>query len=884
MTMPPMSPGPNFRPVINEAREKLAEGRAKLRAQHDRGSPGIQVCARLTDLLDSVLLDLYHDALGLEQTPIEPLITLVPHGGYGRRDVAPYSDVDLMLLHVRGAENTIQPFVRRFTQSIYDAGLDLGFSTRTPRQACSLALQDPTIFTSLVESRFLGGSVQLFTHFFNKFRSNARRQSASLINRIEAARHEERQQYGETVYLLRPNIKRSRGGLRDLQLIRWIGFARYGEAEYKSLERASVLHKEDRQRLRDAREFLLRLRNELHFHAGKSQDQLDKEEQVRLAEKYEFPAHDGVLPVENFMRRYIEHTSDVRYVTTNILSQAKQRLTLPSVLGPLFSHRVGNDFRVGTRHISATRKGLIKVCDNLEEILRLMDLSNRYNNRIDQPTWRAIRHSMISRPQIEMSPRAAELFLSLLSQPPRLASLLRRLHELRALEKLIPAVAHARHLMQFNEYHKYTVDEHSIRAVEAATDFQDQDTPLGRAYGRIRNKRTLHLALLIHDLGKGFDEDHSEVGLRLAAETAKHLGLPKHETEVLCFLVHKHLRMSHLAQRRNIHDDTVVAEFAFEVGSLEVLRMMYVLTCADLTAVGPGVLNSWKLDLITQLYERTSEHLAGESVTGSGGSNPQIRGQIRAMIAKEPDLPWWHAQIKALPRTYLADTPTATIINQLRQLRDLAPTSALAWGRYIPESRVVEYTIGAHESITSGIFHKLTGALTSKGLRILSADIHPLTGQLVLDRFIVNDLDYAGEPPTTRLEEVNQTLVAALCSTEDSPPTFRRLWSADVATAHVDSVTTLPVQVRVDNSTSDQYTILDIFAHDQIGLLYTITRTIYQLGLSVHVAKIGTYLDQVVDVFYVTDRRGAKILDDDQIGDIQQTIRDALEALAPSLK
>ncbi len=876
-----MPTGPTFRPAILAAREKLAEGRAKLRVQHDRGSPGIQVCARLTDLLDTVLLDLFHDALSLESQDIEPLITLVPHGGYGRRDVAPFSDVDLMLLHEQGSATGIQPFIRRFTQSIYDTGLDLGFSTRTPRQACTLALQDPTIFTSLVESRFLGGSVQLSTRFFNKFRKSARRHSTALISNIEAARQEERQQFGETVYLLRPNIKRSRGGLRDLQLIRWIGFARYGEAEYKSLERAAILHQEDHDRILDAREFLLRLRNELHFHAGKSQDQLDKEEQVRLAEKYHFPGDDSVLPVENFMREYIDHTNDVRYVTANLLSEAKQRVTLPSVVGQWFSHRVGNDFRVGTHHISATRQGLAKVCDNLEEILRLMDLSNRYNNRIDQPTWRAIRHSMISRPHIDVSPRAAELFLSLLSQPARLASLLRRLHELRALEKLVPAVAHARHLMQFNEYHKYTVDEHSIRAVEAATSFQNFNGPLGRAYAAIRDKRTLHLALLVHDLGKGFDEDHSEVGRRIAAETAAQLGLPKHETELLCFLVHKHLRMSHLAQRRNINDDVVVADFAFECGSLEALKMMYVLTCADLAAVGPDVLNSWKLDLITQLYERTSEHLAGESVTGSGGSHPQIRGEIRAMIDNEPNRQWWYAQIKALPRTYLADTPPETIIGQLRELQELPRDAARAWGRYLPERAAAEYTIGTHETITSGIFYKLTGALSSKGLKILSAEIHPLTDQLVLDRFFVNDLDYSGEPPPERIDEINRALVSALCDPHDTPPNFRRLWVGDAATADVDAVGHLPVQVRIDNSTSDQYTILDIFAHDQIGLLYTITKTMNVLGLSVHIAKIGTYLDQVVDVFYVTDHDGEKIVNDDRLAEIQQQIHTALAAPGP---
>ncbi|HRX80556.1 MAG TPA: [protein-PII] uridylyltransferase, partial [Pirellulaceae bacterium] len=510
-----MPTGLRLRPSVLAAREKLADGRAKLRAQHDAGSPGIQVCARLTDLLDTVLLDLYHDALDECGRDIESVIALAPYGGYGRRDVAPYSDVDLMLLHKPGTEARIAPFVRRLTQDIVDAGLDLGYSRRTPAYACSLALADATIFTSLVEARYLVGSVRLFSKFMHKFRKRALRRSQSLIAKIEEARQGERNQHGDTIYLLKPNVKRSRGGLRDLQMVRWIGFARWGEAESSSLVLAGHLASADRRKLRDAREFLLRLRNELHFHAGKSVDLLDRHEQVRIAELYKYEGNENQLPVERFMRDYIEHTSHVRYCAAHFVESAKSQYGIVKFAGDLFSHRMEGDFRVGPIHISATRRGKEKLRSDLAEVLRLMDLANRTKTRIHHDTWQLIRESMLESDSIELSPQAVKRFRSLLDQPGELGDLLRRLHEMRVLEKIIPPMAHARHLMQFNEYHKYTVDEHSIRAIESATEFQGRDDSLGRAYRKVKKKWLLHLALLMHDLGKGFSEDHSNVGARL---------------------------------------------------------------------------------------------------------------------------------------------------------------------------------------------------------------------------------------------------------------------------------------------------------------------------------------------------------------------------------
>ncbi len=346
-----------------------------------------------------------------------------------------------------------------------------------------------------------------------------------MFGAIRKARGEERAQFGETVYLLEPNVKRSPGGLRDMQLLRWVGFARYGQAEPESLALMDVLAKDDQQAFRRACEFLLRLRNEMHFHAGKNADGLDRAEQVRIAEVFGYDGAERMLPVEQFMREYFSHTAAVRHIVGRFIEGAEPGCACREFLRPCSAIRVEDDFRVGPLRIAATATGLEKIKNDLAEMLRLMDLANQHNKEIAHHTWKAVREAARQLPT-EISPQAAERFLSLLAQPARLGPLLRKLHELGVLEKIIPDFAHARCLLQFNEYHKYTVDEHCIRAVERATEFHSRRDTLGEVYRGIKEKRTLHLALLIHDLGKGYVEDHSEVGARIANETAYACGFP----------------------------------------------------------------------------------------------------------------------------------------------------------------------------------------------------------------------------------------------------------------------------------------------------------------------------------------------------------------------
>jgi [protein-PII] uridylyltransferase len=883
-----MSAESSIPPAILVARQKLAEGRARLELMHNSGSLGVHVCRQIAALFDEITLDLYQGALTelweKNSTSLVGQVALVAHGGYGRADVAPYSDVDIMLLHVAKSEEYVAPLVRKFTHAMFDVGLQLGFSVRTIDQACELARGDATILTALAESRLMHGEETIFRKFTERLRRETLRNAAKIVELVEKERDDERAKFGETVYLLEPNIKRSRGGLRDIQLLRWLGYTQHGETDWETLRQHGMFTPEEAREVRDAHEFLLHLRNEMHFYAKKAQDVLDRGEQVRIAERFGYRDRPGLLAVEQFMREYFHHTEDVSEIAEHATVNCRPRTFMRAFVEPLLSHRVENDFRVGPKSIWATQQGLAKLRGNVAEMLRLMEFASLYDKPIAQDTidaMRATAHEQSqSEPPPQLLPAIRERFLQLLTNPLRLADSLRLLHRLHLLEQIIPAVRHARSLLQFNNYHKFTVDEHTLRAMEIITSYQHDPSAVGDAYRAVKHKRSLHLAMLLHDLGKGFEEDHSEVGLRIAMETAARLQLPAEEANLVQFLVHKHLRMATIAQRHDIHDERVVAPFAAEVGSPETLRMLFVLTCADISAVGPGTMNDWKFELLNDLYKHTLHLFSANSPEEASDNRLQQRREwVLKAAAHCEDQRWYAHCIETLPAAVLVSAAPEQIVGELTRLHALKPREAQAWGRFLPGRNAVEYTVGTSENITPGIFHKLTGALSSSGQQILSAEIHTLAESFVLDRFYVEDRDFTGPPPTARMDQICQALVAALQDQSGKPPTFRRVWSSG-ATKDPAQLLRAPAQVIPENDTSDRYTIISIFTYDRMGLLYTIARTLFEQGLSVARAKISTHLDQVVDVFYVTDSTtGEKITDPQRLDDIKLKLLANLEIL-----
>jgi len=870
-----------LRPNVLAAKARLAEGLEHLSQRHRAGHSGVTVCEELAALRDAVINDLYAAVLSdLSEdraAGVGGRAALVAHGGYGRRDVAPQSDVDLMILHPRGLAGRVAPVAERLLRDVFDASLVLGHSVRTPEEAVRLAVADPSILTSLAESRLLAGDADLFERFVERLRREVRRRARTLLAAIERARLGERLRYGGTVFLLEPNLKRSRGGLRDLQLVRWAGFVRYGTTDPDELRRGQALSADDLEVVRQATEFLLRVRNELHFHAGHASDVLDRAEQVRIAGGFGYGDSPGMLPVERFMREYFRHTGAVSHLAGRFVARAKTRDRAAKLATMVLGHRVVGGMRAGPVGLMATRQGLAALKGDLTEIMRLVVLANLYDKPIAPATWEVIRREAARLPQGTPA-EARRRFLALLAHPGRLGTLLRDLHDVGLLSRFIPEFEHARGLLQFNQYHKYTVDEHCLRAVEFATDLLDHQGPLGRVYRRIGPKRTLHLALLIHDLGKGRGGDHLDIGRRIAQEAAGRLELPPHEAEMLAFLVGSHFLMNHLAFRRDTGDERLVVRFAVEVGSPELLDMLYVLTAADLGAVGPGVWDTWKEDIVTDLYRRAARHLAADSSAVDVEQRLHERRRAAgARLGRRGKDPWFARQIEALPAAYLLAAAPEQIAADLEMLAAVEPGGATAQGQYSPETGTSQYVVGTREDVTPGIFHKLTGALTSRGLEILSAEINTLADGVVLDRFVVNDPDFAGEPPPERFAEVERALVASLGPSGEHPPAFRRIWGRARRLPAADDEP--PTRIRTDNSTSERATVIDVFTRDRPGLLYAVSRALFELGLSVSRAKIATYADQVVDVFYVADQHGGKIEDDARLETIRRRLAEAIEAV-----
>ncbi len=625
-----MSP---LRPSILEARARLARGYQDLGELHRQGLGGGPLCRKASDLRDEVIRQLIREAA--ESSAVEASqaghLAFVAHGGYGRREVAPFSDVDLMVLCPRLGIEGVKPLAERLFRDIFDAGLILGHSLRTVDEACSLACDDAQICTSLIESRLLGGSEALFEAFWHKFDARLRRHAPRLLAAAERERDQERIRYGETVFMLEPNVKRSRGGLRDVQLLRWVGKIRYGHAEPADLVRLGVLSREDNDELAKVAEYLLRLRNEMHFHAGKAGDVLSRSEQLRIAAELGYEATTGMLPVEQFMRDHFRQTGAVSHIVARFLSKARMSARRAAWTTVLLGHKVGEGLRVGPTLIAASPRGRRRLGRDLGAVMQLVDLANLYDKRIEPETWEAVRRSRYSE---ELSPKAMKHFFSLISHPGRLGDLLRLLHEVRLLERFIPAYTHARGLLQFNQYHKYTVDEHCFRAVDLATEMQWGQGALGQAYREIRRKHVLHLALLLHDLGKGYADDHAEVGARMAAENARLLALTPEDAETVVFLVANHLAMNHLAFRRDTTDEELLVRFAVDVGSAERLGMLYVMTAADLGAVGPGVWDTWKEDVLTDLYRRVLRHLAGDGGHEEADQVGARRNEIRQLLSE----------------------------------------------------------------------------------------------------------------------------------------------------------------------------------------------------------------------------------------------------------
>jgi [protein-PII] uridylyltransferase len=861
----------------------LDEHRALVARRVMAGASGAETLAAMTEFVDGLIVGRYRDVIrqgGDEMATVGmQQCCLVALGGYGRRELAPQSDIDLMFLYHAGAGKAVESLVRAVLLPLWDGGFQVGHSVRTITDSIELAETDATVKTSMMEARFLAGSADLFQEFHRKYlRKIVSKNCDEFLDQKLEERRREYQKFGETVYLLEPNVKKSKGGLRDLHLLQWAGMARFQAPTIRELSDRGIISRADSLALTEAREFLWRVRALLHVHASAPQEILTFDEQVWLAQHFGFHDQPHLLAVEQFMQQYYQHTMGLHERCMRFVDRCRSVPFWQRLSRFLPAPRVDEYFVVRGSLLSVADEHRNKVLDSPALLLRLFDLARAKHLTIVPSLIEDI-HRHIDHVPSEAY-RTAEVshgFLRILAGP-RTTATLEAMHRAHLLEKLVPAMGTVRGLMQFNQYHKYTVDEHSLLAVGRAEALSQDPGVLGEVYRGIKRKDILHLAVLMHDLGKGREEDHSDVGKRLSEEAAVRLGFDEQETRTLSFLVHRHLLMAHTAFRRDPNDEKVVLPFAREVGTPEVLKKLLALTAADIAAVGPGVLTKWKESLLIELYTRTMPEVSGDRDEQGAPERwskvvEEVRYQLGPTEKSEPA--WIDAQLKQFPERYVYGTPSARIAAHLTAVRKLYRGEVVVETDFNRELGVCEYSVITHDDLTPGIFSKIAGVMAGSGLQILDAQILTRRDGIVVDTFQVTDPDYQGEPPAERRHTVGDRIAAVLKGWEHVDDVVRR-------GARLKLTKPLPkapeaTEVRIDNETSDSCTIIDVFADDRQGLLHVITNAIFQLGLSIHAARISTRLDQVADVFYVTDQAGAKVSDHVQLERLRTGIEQAIE-------
>ncbi|MCA8998113.1 MAG: [protein-PII] uridylyltransferase [Planctomycetaceae bacterium] len=871
---------------LSRRKAMFASVRDRGRALFDSGTPGVQVATAICSATEDVVLafanELLEDMPKDQRERVKRGGAIVAVGGTGRGELAPYSDVDLLCLHERSGFRDFEAFVSPFAQNCWDAGMTLGNALRDIPECIALGKQDPQVATSLVEARFLWGNERLFQRLESAFyRKVVACRKRKFIESCLEARSQGWSDNQPLAQELEPDIKNSAGGLRDLHLLRWIGFARYQVRDIDGLRMIDKLSREDSGELKEALEFLTRLRIDLHFHAKAEQDRLTRDEQLRITKERGFVDTAEQRDVEQFMQQYFHHSSQIAEIVRRFAALERPRSYLSMAQDLITGHHCEGNLYVGTEQIDVAKRHLPKVCQSLDTMISLFRTSALYEKPLSPRVMETIKSCTGDVPR-DLDAVSAKKFMEIFHCTRSLGPVVRSMFRTGLLDVVIPNVTHIRNLLQFNQYHYFTVDEHTLRAIETITGFERDDGPIGTAYNSIRNKEVLHLAVLLHDIGKGFKEDHCIVGEGIAHEVGARLHLPQHQTDELALLVRKHLVMADVAFKRDLSDPKTIIDFSHEIGSPETLKKLYCLTVADITAVGPGTWTNWKAGLLTELYDKSLVILSGKRY---GFLEQERIREIKEKVAAilYPDRPVAEVFLsvdKALQgcsANYLTTTSPAQIAADLRVVEGLDTVEIAVSATWWDDTGTTEYrVITRNPDAANGCFHKLCGVLAAKRLEILSADINTTTDGVIIDSYQVLDPDFAGEPPETRFEEVEAALKSVLAG-DMTVKTLLQRGKKFGGNRFPKLVSGLPDRVGVDNESSETRTIVDIFAHDRPGLLYTLARTLFELDLSVDMAKIATHFDQVADVFYVQEQSGEKVQGEERIRQVKETLLQALK-------
>jgi len=867
------------------------EIRHRFEAEAASGTQVVRAQAYLVDRIVHALMEVATKRVfgrGV-RTPGE-VLTVAAVGGYGRGELSPHSDIDLLFLLPYKETAYHEQVVEYVLYMLWDLGLKVGHSTRSPAECVRQARDDSTVKTALLEMRWLWGDQPLFDEARRRYWEDVvAGTSAQFIEQKLAERDERQDRTGNSRYVLEPNIKEGKGGLRDLHTLFWIAKYTYGITAMEDLVDRGLLTPEAVRTFTRAQNFLWTVRCHMHYLTNRAEDRLTFDLQPEIARRMGYRNRTGQKNVERFMRHYFLVAKSVGDLTRLICAVLEEQNKRRPRFGLGFSRKrtTPDGFVIEKDRVTVPRRDLLS--ESPIRIMRLFHLVQEQNLGIHPDALTAVAAALSKVRGLRRDPEANRLFLEILTHPRNSESTLRKMSENGVFGRFIPEFGRVVAQMQYDMYHVYTTDEHTIRAIGTLHEIERgtlaKEMPgATQIFPLIQSRRALYVAMLIHDIAKGSGDDHSEAGARIAQTLGPRLGLSAEETETVAWLVLNHLVMSNVAFRRDLDDPKTIVDFAALVQSPERLRLLHILTCADIHGVGPGIWNGWKAQLLRALYLRAMDRMTG----GLGGDGEPAPSETAGALAREQE-----AEAKDALRARLADWPPDLVEahigrgyraywyaftaedheRQARTLRaaDEAGEKLTVECRINPETAHTEVLVYTPDH--AGLFSKIAGAMVLAGASILDARITTFADGMAMDVFTVQGLDGEAYDEPDRLHKAVARVLTGKVHLD------RELRARPPRGGKRTSLFTVPPRVIFDNAASAANTLIEINGRDRPGLLYDVTSALRDQGLQINSAHISTYGERVVDVFYVKDIFGMKLENENKLQQIREAL---LRAIAPA--
>ncbi len=866
---------------IKSMRELIEREKEKVKTSYYQGASGRDVVKANTMIVDDVIKKVFcvlSESFDKINGRGNQSCVIAAIGGYGRGDLNPYSDVDILFLYGKNIDEFTRWVARNMVSLLWDIGFEIGHSTRSIKDCFRIAKSDITAKTAMMESRFIIGNKELFNEFYNSFnREVVRKEVDSYINSKIAEREKIYSAYCNTVSVSEPNIKEGAGGLRDFHNAIWVSLARFGLRDLKAINERGIIDGEELKIATKALDFLLMIRNGLHFTYSNRNDVLAFEVQVDMAKGLGYRDIGIRSAVELFMQDYYIHATNMHNFSIDLIDRCKTYKKRKKAFRFLRQKDIGDGFVSCYNEIYIKDFNIDIFKENPTLLLKVFLYCQRLEMGLNDFTKKVIRSTLpLVDGDLLRSGECSNIFLSLLKGK-NLAEILRSMHELGVLRKYIPEFNDLTHLIHSDCYHQYTVDEHTFRSIGYLDELTDTNKggviELSRLYKELLRPEVVRLALLFHDIGKGKGKGHIEKGSEIARIIMDRLGLGYGiSIEDVNFLIKNHLLMNHIAQRRDMHDQKTIVEFTQKVKDVENLKRLYLLTYADTRAVAKDVWSVWKGALLWELYFRTYSFMTmdeTERVTDDTMIS-EIREDVLRKLAGEIDEEEINRYFNAMPGKYILSTATEKIVRHIRltnRLKDSTLAMEYSHNLEVGYSELMVCTMGK-----AGTFSKIAGTLTSKNLNILGAQIYTRSDGIAIDTLQVS---WIGGKPILD-DELWNRIKNDLISVLDGRKDVKKLLASRqrYVSPERGKGFKIPTEVILDNKTSDIHTVIEVIFQDRLGALYTITNALFGLGIDIYVAKISTEANKAIDVFYVTDLKGRKILEKEKLNKIKRELEE----------